>query len=773
MANVLATGGINRLIQANLTNPNELSFAASGSTAVITCITNGGGTAAWAVTPSVGDALNIPSTSVIKGAASANEGWYIVTAATSNTINVTAISTVGALVNVAATDVTASDNVDAYSPVVLQNIGGLSRNTLTGIGSFNISTTYVSGSSMVITSTVAWPNLPQVNDLLHIPAGSDIVGAANANVGWWTITAVTATTITVTRLSNGLPAASVSPTPGSSSDFDCQRPSIPGVGKTLELFDGGGAVNMSTEFLTLANAAVSFLSTPATPVILTSASEQDISLQVQRISTSTNVTLTPNNLVCLSVGYNGTTATLTIGFNSTAPQLSTTVTGGVGSNLSFNPVTLQLQTIGQLAAYINAQPGYTCSVATALAGQLPVVALNTLTNAYQWTLDQGTFGICSGNGGQAGRIKDDAYAFFNVVNSGTSTVFITGTSISNSAVPQQPAAGLPDPVATLFLGSGVGGVMGATGGTSNANVTNALAACQYLTANFVVPLFSQNATADIAAGLTDPSSTYTIASINAAVLNHVLLMSTILQKGNRQGFCSNRSTFANDLTAAANLASYRISLAFQDQKVVDQNGNLTQFQPWMGSVLAASMQAAGFYRSIMRKQINTSGVLQNVVPPATAPDFQPNNKAQLTQALLGGLLVAQPATGGGFNWVSDQTTYGVDNNFVFNSIQCVYDVDLCALTIQQRMEALFVGQSLADVSASVMLSALQSIMADLKRLKLIAPSSDAPAGYLNASVQIQGYTAVINVEIKPASALAFIPITVSVSQVTQSATTST
>jgi len=549
--------------------------------------------------------------------------------------------------------------------------------------------------------------------------------------------------------------------------------------------------------LTLSGGAVSFLSTLATPVILASAAENDITMKVTRLSDNTNATLTPNNLVALSVGYNGTTATLTTGFASNGqPVLTTSVAGGLGANLNINLVTSQLTTIQALVNFINSQTGYTASVGSTLAGQLPSFALNTLNNTYQWTLDVGTFGICSSNGGQPGRIKDDAYAFFNAVNSGTSAIILTQSAVtnaatSNAAIVGQPLAGLPDPTINnslglvngapvqmpFYIGSGVGGIAGATGGTSNANVTNALAACQNLTANFVVPLFSQNAgststeVGDIALGLTDPSSTYTISAINAATLNHVVFMSTILQKGNRQAFCSNRDTFVNDLAASSSLANYRVSLAFQDYKVVDQNGNITQFQPWMGSVLAASMQAAGFYRSIMRKQINTNGVLQNTPTGFTSPDFNAVNKSQLTQALLGGLLVAQPATTGGWQWVSDQTTYAVDNNFVYNSIQAVYAADLIALTIQQRMETLFTGQSLADVSAASALTALQSIMADLKRLKLIAASQGNPSGYNSPSIQIQGYVMQVSVNAFLANALAFIPITVNISQVTQSAST--
>ena len=48
--------------------------------------------------------------------------------------------------------------------------------------------------------------------------------------------------------------------------------------------------------------------------------------------------MTAGGTVVMLVGYQGTTATLTIAVNSNVPTLTTTVTGGTGVNLSINPV---------------------------------------------------------------------------------------------------------------------------------------------------------------------------------------------------------------------------------------------------------------------------------------------------------------------------------------------------------------------------------------------------------------------------------------------------
>jgi hypothetical protein len=184
----------------------------------------------------------------------------------------------------------------------------------------------------------------------------------------------------------------------------------------------------------------------------------------------------------------------------------------------------------------------------------------------------------------------------------------------------------------------------------------------------------------------------------------------------------------------------------------------------MGAIKAAGMQAAGFYRSILNKGINCSGVVQ------AAGDYKDTNDTQVEEALLAGLLPAKRRETGGFTWVSDQTTYTKDdNNFVFNSIQAVYAADVVALTVAKRLEDAFLGQSLADVSASLALSALEGIMYDILRLKLTAPSDGFPAGFKDAVIRINGPVMQVSLSIFLATALYFIPISIQVQQVQQTA----
>jgi hypothetical protein len=60
-------------------------------------------------------------------------------------------------------------------------------------------------------------------------------------------------------------------------------------------------------------------------------------------------------------------------------------------------------------------------------------------------------------------------------------------------------------------------------------------------------------------------------------------------------------------------------------------------------------------------------------------------------------------------------------------------------------------------------------MFDFLRLRFIAPSDDAPKGYKNATVKLQGGVLMIYLEAKLAGLIYFVPIQFEISQVEQSA----
>lgn len=460
-----------------------------------------------------------------------------------------------------------------------------------------------------------------------------------------------------------------------------------------------------------------------------SSQEPAIEIQDSNIPLAISETLVANASVALEVGYAGTTGTLTIA----SGMLTTTVTGGTGGNLS---ITLsQYSTIGQVATFIAAQPGYSSAVVPA-ATQLPTSALD----------DVAAIGIASTSAGdEPGRIKTALYNFEQVM---ATSRLLTFTATATS--------GLPTPMTSPAFLAG-----GARGATLASDIVDSVDKLSSINCNIMVPLFSQNASADIAAGLTSPDSTYTIAAINAIFKNNCIENSNPSLNKNRTCILSNNGTFAASQIASQGLASYRCSLTFQGCTQVNSAGVITSFQPWYSAVIGCGMQLGGFYKNITNKYAN----IISIIDPS---DYNSGDPGDTSEALNAGLLPLYTDVGGP-KWVSDQTTYTADSNFVYNSIQAVYNADLIAIDLKQSFTNAFVGQSLADVSAASASAFLTQKMAGYLQLKLLAPSNGVPLGFNNAKISISAPIMSVSVNIYLDTAIYFIPIQFSISAVQQSA----
>lgn len=652
----------------------------------------------------------------------------------------------------AAVDAIAGVDVDGGAD---RQILGTSGTPLSG----NLSVTVISGNTARFDFSVNYGiggGTTVIGDTLWVPAGSVIAGAGSANCGAYIVTAVAAAQITARKLidATGTPNQLTAPvnvgSTASAVNTSVQAYAamaihlvagnpIDGIGKSLEvneLTSGTGLLSYLCYTLESSGspAAVTWISKASAPKIIASATEYVPLLTVARQVDGVTEELYEGGKIALQIGYKGTTATLA----NDGTEITIAVVGGAGTS----PAAIKLAdypTISDLATYLSTLTGFTCSAGTAVMGQQPSTSLDQSPVGVPWT-------IGSTHGAATSRIKQDAYKFYY--------------KLLNDAVlaelSAKPKAGLPAPEAIAYLSGGT------KGATTNTTFNAAVDALELVHGNFLVPLFSRDAISDSADSLTDAASSYTISNVHSYAKSHVLRMSTLKRRRNRQVLLSVRDTFENDKNTASNIASFRANMAYQDVKDVGASG-VVQYQPWMAAVKAAAMQAAGFYRPIVRKGINISGALQ------ARGDFNDQNDTQMEDALLAGLMPIRRDETGGFYWVSDQTTYGKDSNFVFNSLQATYVADVIALSTAQRMEKSFVGQSVADVSASLALSTLEAIMDDFRRLKLIAPSDDAPKGFKNAKIKIQGPAMVVSVEVKLAGAIYFIPISFLVSQVTQSA----
>jgi hypothetical protein len=523
----------------------------------------------------------------------------------------------------------------------------------------------------------------------------------------------------VTEL-NGLLPAGITASPGAATDtlnlkIDTDSATYrKGWGKSFELIDS------SPGDLALLNLSEG---------LYTSSAEANVEVNVVRQDIGLNETLEAKGEVALEVGYDGTTATLSISSNT----LSTTVTGGAGANLSIN--ISEYATVADLAAFIASKPGYSASAAT-VAQQLKPANLDKVS----------AIGICSTNASlKPGRVKK-SLANFKAAAALSAAVDFAADEVE----------GLPSPSSSFEFLAG-----GAKGSTTAADFVDTLTKLEALSVNFVIPLFSRDATDDIADGLTESGSTYTIDAVHAATKSHDLKMSVPALKRYRLGILSFWGDYVDAKAKAQTLANYRHSMTFQKVSQVDSQGNVVEFMPWMGACIAAGMQAAGFYKGITNK-------FANIISFKDPDGFDNGSPGSVEDALLAGLLILQRETAGS-KWVSDQTTYGFDTNFVYNSLQATYLADIVAADLADSLQRAFVGQSLADVDAATALAFIATKMEEYRRIKAITADDEAPLGYRGAKVRISGPTMFVSVEIKLSTTIYFIPIELTISQVQSSA----
>jgi len=386
--------------------------------------------------------------------------------------------------------------------------------------------------------------------------------------------------------------------------------------------------------------------------------------------------------------------------------------------------------MSDLVDFINSQTGYSAAAPSSSAQKSPV------------QLDDGVYNVCSSNASLLpGRIKKAAVAFQEALSQSNVLEFSATAS-----------AGLPDEIFNaVFLSGGV------KGSTSGADVTAAVSDAETINVNFMVPLFSRDAVDDISEALTDSGSAYSIESVHALVKNHILKMSTSKIKKHRMGFLSFWGSYADAKSKAGVQANARINFSMQKTSQVDSVGVVVNYLPWHTACIAAGMQAAGFNQSITNK-------FANVISFEDPSGFDSGSPGQIEEAIDAGILFLEKAVSGS-KWVVDQTTYAVDTNFVYNSIQAMYAADLVSLDLADSFQTAFVGKSLADVDASTALSFLSSKMDSYKKQKLIAASSDAPLGFKNAKVSQNGPIMEVSVEIKLTTSILFIPINIELSQV--------
>lgn len=337
---------------------------------------------------------------------------------------------------------------------------------------------------------------------------------------------------------------------------------------------------------------------------------------------------------------------------------------------------------------------------------------------------------------------------------------------SIASIESQLDVGLPAALAEVALSGG------AKGASLTAEITNALAKFEKVRVNSIVPLFSRDAADDIADGLTDASSTYTIAGIHQSVKTHLSLMATTKQRSERQGYLSLKDSYANCKVAAQDLASARCQLAIQDVRQVDSDGVIGWFQPWAGAcLLAGARGGSSIGLPMTNKFFNMSGIRQTGQSMSTAEeniviDFDPDT--QYDDAIATGITFWQRPQTGGFKLVVDNTTYGKDANWVYNRANVLYAADVLAFDFRSQLESIYVGAK-NTVAAAEVKSTCESILATYLAQGITVSTADAKGGFKQLVVQINGNTINVSVVVKLVEGIDFVLADITLQRAQQSA----
>src|SRR5690606_19559764 len=120
---------------------------------------------------------------------------------------------------------------------------------------------------------------------------------------------------------------------------------------------------------------------------------------------------------------------------------------------------------------------------------------------------------------------------------------------------------------------------------------------------------------------------------------------------------------------------------------------------------------------------------------------------------------------GGFRVVVDNTTYGRDNNFVWNRANVLYAGDIVAFNFRNALEARFVGRkntvSIADIAGYA-----TSVLNNFLQQGITVSTPDAPQGFKNLVVRIEGNIIRVECVIKLVEGIDFVLADITIQRAT-------
>lgn len=453
----------------------------------------------------------------------------------------------------------------------------------------------------------------------------------------------------------------------------------------------------------------------------------------------------------LSVQYTGdaSTASLAIAGASRAALALTTTLAGDQTDGSVNlNITLANYSIKELVDFINAQTGYTASLLSVSNSAKDSNELDPVTVADVKT--------------SATTLRRLQYEILELLNtSGRVEATLAAT----------PIEGLPANTSGAQLTGG------AQGASINSDFSNGYSASLAEDYNMLLPAISRDAADDIAdvdLGFTDASSTYTIESVVEAAKTHLNLRGSIKNRKEAQGmFGVRETTKAAAFSFISARGSELLQGTMQDIVVVDETGSVSVKQPHILAAIAAGIRLGTEVGEPLTHKFPNIIQAGHIINPTTrleSGDF--NSGLDVDEAIENGVLFVEKAQGG-LRFVVDNTTYGIDDNFVLNRGSVIEASFFVFKTLRETAESLFVGKKVSNGLALSIKNAVRNKLRELNapEVNIITSSDDAPEGFREDTfvVTVSGNTARVQVEFKPVVGLDFVLFDFTLGDIQQSA----
>ena len=452
----------------------------------------------------------------------------------------------------------------------------------------------------------------------------------------------------------------------------------------------------------------------------------------------------------LNIRYigDGTTATMTIaGVTQDGKTLATTLAGDqTDGSVNLN-ITLKNYTMKTLVDFINSQVGYQANLLTVSLSQKKANELDPKTAenikpalVTQRRLQREIQELIDSSARVQATLKEQSQ--LGILNNGT--FFLTG---------------------------------GAKGASTNTNFSNGYAASLAEDYNVLLPAVSRDASEDIAdtaQGFTDAASTYTISSVLNAGATHIQLRGDTKNRKEAQMMGGVRkSTKAAAYSVISGIGMAEVQLTMQDCLAIDATGNERYMHPHVTAAFAAGMRTGQPVGEPLTHKYPNVIDIGHFINPSTGlstGDFNPGLDFDL--AIEAGVLFLEKASGG-FRFVVDNTTYGIDDSFVYNRGSVVAAAQFVQRTLRETAELAFVGKKVSNGAASSIKNVIRNKLRELNApdVNIITSSDDAPEGFREDTfvVTIQGNTAKVQVEFKPVQGLDFVFFDFTLGDIRQSA----